>query len=110
MPATSTSVESSPWRAQNASTAAAAAGLPIKPATSKVKKSHGSRKRSTVAAVMWSASTKYAPCQPTARTAASAASRTLAGSEPTTRCSRFDLFHTGVTSTPRRAASTNAVS
>jgi len=31
----------------------------------------------------------------------SAAARTLAGSDPMIRCSRLDLFHTGLISTPR---------
>ena len=34
----------------------------------------------------------------------SAAARTLAGSEPTMLCSRFDLFQTGMTVAPRSAA------
>src|SRR5260370_1248214 len=38
------------------------------------------------------------------RTARSAAALTLAGSEPTMLCSRFDLFHTGITSRPAPAA------
>ena len=50
---------------------------------------------------MWSASTKYAPFQPSAFTAALASSRTLAGSLWTMLCSRLDLFQTGATSTPR---------
>ncbi len=65
-----------------------------------VKKSHGSRKRSTVASVMWSASQKYGSFQARALTAASAAWRTEEGSEPMIICSRFDLFHTGTTSIP----------
>src|SRR2546425_12182744 len=38
------------------------------------------------------------------RTAAAAAARTLDGSEPMVRCSRLDLFQTGMTSTPCSAA------
>ena len=42
--------------------------------------------------------------QPRALTAASAAARVVAGSEPMIRCSRCDLFQTGMTSTPFRLA------
>ena len=84
------------------------AGWPMKSATSKVKKSHGARKRSTVAAVMWSASQKYGSFHPSAFTAASAAALTLEGSEPMMLCSRFDLFQTGTTSTPCSRTFTHA--
>ncbi len=53
---------------------------------------------------MWSASTKYGFVQPSSFTAASAAARVCAGSDPMIVCSRFDLFHTGTTSTPASAA------
>src|SRR5262245_17541216 len=57
-------------------------------------------KRSSVPRLIWSASTWCGCFQPRSRTAASAAVRTLAGSDPTMPCSRFDLFHTGTTCTP----------
>src|SRR3954447_25120217 len=57
---------------------------------------------------MWSASTWYGLVHFRSRTAASAAARTLAGSDPMMVCSRFDLFHTGMTSTPLLAARTHA--
>ena len=63
---------------------------------------------STVSRRMWSASTWKGLVQSNSLTAASAAARTLAGREPTMVCSRCDLFQTGVTSTPRSAASTHA--
>src|SRR5579875_2640868 len=59
---------------------------------------------------MWSASQKYGLFQPSAFTAASAAARVEVGSEPMMLCSRFDLFHTGMTSIPAFAASTHACS
>ena len=86
-------------------TAFGVAGWPIESATSMVKKSLAAMNRSTVSRRMWSASTWYGFVQPSAFTAASAAARTLAGSEPMIVCSRFDLFQTGMTSTPRSAAS-----
>src|SRR5437016_5342308 len=61
-------------------------------------------KRSTVVRLMWSASTWYGRFQSSSATAESAAARTLAGSEPTIRCSRLDLFQTGITTAPRSAA------
>src|SRR5579871_1870703 len=73
-----------------------------------VKKSDGARNRSTVSKRMWSASTWYGRVQPSSRTAASAAARTPAGSEPTVTCSRCDLFQTGTTSAPWTVASRNA--
>src|SRR2546427_11489547 len=60
--------------------------------------------RSTVSSRMWSASTCQGFCQPSCLMAAAAAMRTLEGSEPTMRCSRLDLFQTGMTSTPCSAA------
>ena len=57
---------------------------------------------------MWSASTWYGFVQPSSRTAASAAARVVAGSEPMIVCSRFDLFQTGMTSAPCSAASMQA--
>ena len=43
-------------------------------------------------------------CASTGNTAASAAARVSAGSEPMMVCSRLDLFHTGTTSIPASAA------
>ncbi len=57
---------------------------------------------------MWSASTWYGFAHPIAVTAASAAARVAAGSLPIIVCSRFDLFQTGITSTPRSPASWHA--
>ena len=54
---------------RNRSTASGPASTPIQSATSSVKKSLASRKASTVFRPMWSASTKYGPVQPRARTA-----------------------------------------
>src|ERR1051326_280441 len=65
-------------------------------------------KSSTVSRRMWSASTRKGRVQSSSLTAASAAGRTLAGREPTMECSRCDLFHTGVTSTPCAAAIAHA--
>src|ERR1700689_918606 len=57
---------------------------------------------------MWSASQKYGFSQCSACTAASAAWRTDEGSEPMIVCSRFDLFQTGMTSTPFCKATSHA--
>src|SRR5215207_540118 len=94
----------------NALMPASAAGLAMKSATSSVKKSLAAMNRSTVFTPMWSASTKYAPVQPSDFVAASASARTLSGSLWTMLCSRLDLFQTGATSTPSRCAVTNAAS
>src|SRR6185312_5483357 len=48
--------------------------------------------------------------QCSAFTAASAAARVEYGSEPMMLCSRFDLFHTGITSAPAFCASMQACS
>ena len=75
-----------------------------------VKKSQASMNLSTVLRLMWSASTWYGLLQPSVLTASSAAARVLAGVEPIMVCSRFDLFHTGMTSTPCSAAILQACS
>ncbi len=100
MPGISNSPTSSGWRLTNALMSDLAAGLPMESATSMVKKSEESRKRSTVSRRMWSASMCQVFFQPSSLTALAAAARTLGGSEPMMVCSRLDLFQTGTMSTP----------